>query len=1055
MSDDTTTTESPREIRAKLALIRNTLQRRRLVSACVMTFGLAAVIIVLLDAANRFLPLRESWACICVALIAAAAVLLLAFRLLAVLVTAPTPVSLALTVERERPEFLDAFVCAVETEEVPPQKRRPLQMALLQAVYADTAQFDCSPVVVPDYLRWQRLSVPAFLFIAIAVLALRTQPLAKAGYCLRDWLGNGPPGLIVTPGNEEVPEHADVGINVEVKRWDNEAHIVYATPEGKSRFLMNKGDGRRHFFTFYDVTGTIRYRVLTPALASSWYTLRTYRPPALSRVEMRVDPPAYTGRDAAVYPRLSDCSAVVGSRISIEADVAPGVRVLLKRRDKMSPLTEVTPHKRVFTIQLAEELVFSLVALGTGGRSTETPVCRISAEPDLPPVIDVLRPRKDTQARVDGRIALEARASDDFGLSYVALSYAVSGGERREVPLFEPQPEDAAAQAASERTPAAAVLDRSVQHVLDLASVAVVEGDVVSYHFAASDNREPDPQHARSEVYFIEVRPEITPREMPAGAEQKEFDVSGVIAELKRLIRMTWDVLAAPDDERGELAAGLHRAMKDLRLETQRKANEIAAAASGGHPLAQLLRAAADDMGTAASLISRLLVEESLPPQERALAKLITVENELLKNAATAERGEGDGKDGGQEQQEREDDEEKSQSQKDKLTAMRETLEELRQLSTRQDDLNREMGRQMASPGADTPAKELSAAQGALENEARQAAAELERIAETREAGRQVETASGEMDKAERNLKSGDMRTGQRHGRRAHHSLAGAIQSLEDSYRQAAADEIERLAKRAQQLARAERQASDASEALAAAEQPDEAAVERAGEHQRELKQNVDRLTSDIGRAAAELDELYPDAAQAVVEAAQEARQQNLSGKMTRAGNALLYRRFDKASRHQADAANILQYLGVRLSDAARHLPTVSREELLEALAQLQRDQQEVEQIAEAGEADASERLEQVRERAWENLDPLAATMRDGMLQRVTNGLAAPLGNGGAGTESRRLQDLLRAARRVLERHLFAAEIERRVGLTRDASEPPEKYRRLVEKYFKDLSRIR
>ena len=176
---------------------------------------------------------------------------------------------------------------------------------------------------------------------------------------------------------------------------------------------------------------------------------------------------------------------------------------------------------------------------------------------------------------------------------------------------------------------------------------------------------------------------------------------------------------------------------------------------------------------------------------------------------------------------------------------------------------------------------------------------------------------------------------------------------------------------------------------------------------------------------------------------------------MTRALNALLYRRFDQARRHQVDSANLLQQVASKLGEAAKHLPAISREELLEALNRLQKSSREVQEVAQKKAADAQQKLDQIQQRVAQQLDPLAATLQDPTLQRVGDELAMPMGTNDIGEGSRRLLQLFGAAAVVLERQLFAAEMQRRLGLSRMTSLPPEKYRRLVEEYFKDLSQTK
>jgi len=1064
--DDGPTPGGATSITSRLAAARGTIRRRRLIAAAVMTCGLIAVGAMLLDGVNRFLPLRESWAFAAMVVVGGVGVASLLRQWLLALFRAGSTVDLALLVEQHRPDFMDALVCAAEIEGRPAPERRSLEKALLDKMTDDTKGFDFLAAVFPRGLRWNRLALHAALFIAIAVAALGTEPLAKAFFFLKDLAAGAQSGLIVTPGDCELPEHGDVRVDVRIRRWRNEAEIVYSGPETQ-RFLMNRGEGRRHFFTFYDVTEPIRYRVVTPALATPWYTLEPFRPPVILRAEMRIDPPAYTGREAAVFPELRSHSAVVGSRIRISLETAPGVSATLDTDDAKLPFVQREAGALAIELPLTEDLTFVVTLESPEGRTAETPEYTVKAEPDLPPIVEALRPRRDVQAKAEQKVDLEARASDDFGLRRVALSYAISGGPRQEVALFEaPQPPGAPPGAQPGKTAGAAptpaapakaapALDRSFQHVLDLAQLNAKEGDVVSYLFVAQDNREPDPQLARSDVFFIVVRPEPEQKESPSDGKPQEVDVSGLIAEQKRLIRMTWDVLAAPADEREPLADELLRSLKDLRLETQRKFHELLKSIGGmARPLLQLLLDAAEEMHKAETLIARALVEESLPPQERSLTKLVTLENELIKNAARGQKGDGgEESDKPPQDQEQQASERQKQSRQAKLEALREMLKKLRDLTRRQDRANQSMARTAAEDEKRAAASALARTQRDIGESARAVEKELERISEASQAAREVKTATGEMDKGAGRLESGDLATGKRHGERAHNFLLAAVRSVEESFRQASANQVAQLARRTQQLADAQRGAANASRSLAEAQQPRQTEADKARERQQDLNAAEKSLESEINRTAAELEDAYPDAAKTIGEALREARGKNLAGKMTRAANALLYRRFDKARRSQVDSANILQQVASRLTAASKHLPAVSKEELLEAINQLRQSSRAVQELTQGKQPNAAKRLEQVRRQAARRLDGLAGAMQDPTLQRVAEELSFPAVGPNTAQTGRRLLTLFRAATAVLEKHLFAAEVKRKLGLSRQTTDPPEKYRRLVEEYFKDLSR--
>jgi hypothetical protein len=63
------------------------------------------------------------------------------------------------------------------------------------------------------------------------------------------------------------------------------------------------------------------------------------------------------------------------------------------------------------------------------------------------------------------------------------------------------------------------------------------------------------------------------------------------------------------------------------------------------------------------------------------------------------------------------------------------------------------------------------------------------------------------------------------------------------------------------------------------------------------------------------------------------------------------------------------------------------------------------------------------------------------------------IGEGSASAVGDQMQRLFHAAIGILERQIMAAEVRRQRDHSRRTSVPPEKYRRQVEQYFRDLGR--
>ena len=1020
--------------------VRQRLRSVRLAGGCIAALGVFAAAVLLTDGVERLHTLREGRVLIVVALAGGLALAVLARAGLVALLRGPAARDLALDVERARPELMDSLVCAVELQQRTGAPPNVLEQALLEQVQGRLN--DGAPLagVFRDALRWRRLAVPAAVFAACMALAMQSRAWQKASARLADLRRGENTGLVMQAPTEPVPEHTDVRLDAEVRRWEADASIEVIDATGRHRYSMNRGDGERFFFTFYDVTGTLRYRVLTPSLASPWQRLTTYRPPSFTEVTLRVEPPAYTGRDTQAFDAFRDLQAVVGSRIMVQVQTQPGVTAQWQGADAVAAFSSTPAGLATHAFTVERDETFRAILCSPEGWETHGPEVRLIAQPDLPPVVSLLKPERDAQAAKDDSVVLEVRAGDDFGLRRLVLTYSVSGGERQSVLLFT---------AGAER-----VLDQTVEHDFDLGALKVEPGDVITYTVSAADNREPQAQEARSEVCFIVVRPPRDAKEQEGSQGQEmKLDISGLIAESKRLIRFTWDTLGLPEAERPLPTEDLHRDLGVLRLEIRKAFTKLmeeagGMAVSGGLP--ELFGTAEREVADAVMLAERRQLEDAGAPQERALAALTRIENELLQNAAKS-KDKGESSESKQQPPPPEKPSETRRSHEQLMQALREARRQAQELAERQARLNQDLQRSPTpSPEA---AQGLAAKQRDLEKDTTAAAQSLQSLSPAQQAAATLTAGAREMNQGAARLEQTDTATAERHGRRAGGLLDAAIKDLDDALRKAAAERLQALSKAATQMSEAQRQAAAKSRELAAEAQADAAALAQAEATQRELNQAAATLRQAVGATAGEFEEAYPDASQALDEALQNASRQGLERTMSRAANALLYRKPDKAVKPQTDAANQLMELARGLETAAGKLPALSREELLEALQAMQQQAHEAAAGMQQPGPQGRERLQAAQERAAQTLDPVAAALQDKALQEVTDQMGAGIGEGSASAVGAETLRLFRAAIGILERHVLAAEVRRRLDLSRKTAAPPEKYRRQVEQYFRDLGR--
>jgi len=1043
----------------RLARTARDLRRRRIVEACLTALGLVAGALLLFDALDRLLSFREPTALVVGGLAVVLVLLRFGGQLLRVLLFPPHPEELALAVENAHPELMDSYVCAVELEIRNGRSLRPLEKTLHDSVAAGTASLDLSAVLIPPGLRTGRLAFAGLLFCALAALAGRSGFVQKARWELADRLRGEHTGLVVTPGNTEIAENSDVTIAATVRRWQNTAEIVTLTPEGSRRFRMTRPTpgrgGRTHTFTLYAVDAPVRYRILTPSLASAWFRIDPYRPPAIRRSRIEIVPPAYTGVASREITDLQDFSAPVGSRVRFSVEPTPGAAVtLLWGRDRRR-LAPTTPGAaRSVSCELRKSVTFAVTLRDREGHRTRTPDFRAESIPDRPPAIDVLEPGRDVQVLPDAVVRTVARAADDLGLARVELTFSVSGRDRRTLtpPVLPPAPGGAGGAAAPGKP---GPTRQTVAYRFDVKALGAREGDVLAYSFVAVDNRSPDPQKARSEIFFIEVRPKITPRSGGAGGQKKKMDIGPLIAEIKRLIRVTYDALALTGPDRRARTRTLVTGLSDLRTAAARKLQEIRAAVGpgGSGPIGALLGEAVAEIEQAKQLAATDLIEESLSPQERALARLIALENQLLKNAAAGSRG-GKGKASqGKPQRKRQESSRQTDSvasRAEQMEALQNAIRELRNLARRQAELNREAGRPQGEPAA--AAAKLGADQAALRADTARVGKTLERVPETARPRQSVQSATAAMAAAQRALSTGAFETGERQGRRSHAFLLAAIRRTEDAYRRASANAVEQLAAAAQGLSEQERSAARASAKLDRKSAVTEAETTVALRSQRSIGEESKRLEKAVGKVANALEERYPQASEAIGRARQSFAESGAPGRMTRAANAIRYRRFQRAARYQTDAANELLKLAGNLRKAAQLLPALSREEIEAAAAQLRQAAREARALARETDSETGQRLDQLRRDTGADLDRLASGLRDRGLRQAADALSLPFSGGDNRQNGARLAQVIAGAARVLEKRIAALDLRQRTRLFRQAAVPPEKYRPLVEEYFKDLS---
>ncbi len=533
-----------------------------------MTIAVAAafvtwpVLALILDAYDAAFPILETQAAkyVCVAVgITALVFLVLSWRAWS---NRPRPERVALEVEKGNPELMDLLNCAVDLHH-----RKKGDYTFMERRVVDKAESHVTGIAWERGARpggrfWGTVAIGLFAGGLLTAWSFERSPLQKTFDALSD-----EPGLSVftsktgevdakeNPATHEYSRTTDVSVFADVTRGHRgkKKSFIEFEEDGTTKRLemMDTATLGRFEFVVPGLDKSFRYRIATLSLEGDWETLAPYDPPGLEEARWKINPPAYVGLETFERIGFGHERVPEGSQVDLTVTVAPqppNVKAIILgdvnssrhlRRDEQG----LFHHTRI----LAEDWKGRL-ALSDAEAPHRDPVefeeFTFSVLPDKPPVVEITDPAKDLEVPADGQLLVELFAADDYGVAKAEIILS-HGGDKNASDIFVEPVEK----------------EKTLSYVLDLSEMSLAVGDVVSYHAVVTDNKEPEGQKARSEIYFIEILPpegeELEGDGGDMSGEQKEIPVRDFINRTKQIIRSTYDALGEEGVERERRAIAI------------------------------------------------------------------------------------------------------------------------------------------------------------------------------------------------------------------------------------------------------------------------------------------------------------------------------------------------------------------------------------------------------------------------------------------------------------------------------------------------------------------
>ena len=396
----------------------------------------------------------------------------------------------------------------------------------------------------------------------------------------------------------------------------------------------------------------------------------------------------------------------------------------------------------------------------------------IRAMEDRPPEVRVTRPARDRSVTSLEEVDIEADAEDDFGIGRLELVYAVRGGAEKVVPMSVPS----------------RATSVSGSQTLYLEDLDVQPGDFVSYYVRARDvPRGKRASETRSDIFFLEVKPfeqEFSlaqSQNMGGGGSNQNLD--DLVTAQKEIIVATWKLdrrtqaaggAGSSDDIRdvakaeAELKTRVEATSSSFRASTMRDPRRRptpqgrggqpppppAPRAGQARPEEDAMTAASQAMGVAVASLEKLKTGEALPPEMEALNHLLKAQADVKERQVTRQQaGSGGGANRATQDMSSLFDRELQRQQEtnyetpttterrgDNETSS--TLDKIKELARRQDELNARQQALARRPSAEEIKRELerlTREQSELRQRAEELAREMSRASQDSQAGQQTQ----------------------------------------------------------------------------------------------------------------------------------------------------------------------------------------------------------------------------------------------------------------------------------------------------------------------------
>ena len=326
------------------------------------------------------------------------------------------------------------------------------------------------------HARWLGLAVLLTLGCGLLFAESFAQALHRCAHPLTVF-HRAPRTLIaVVPGDLEIVkgEDAVLSIHFSGKRPRSATVLkreVEAAPWRPERIIVDGADSLT--YTFKEVKRTFFYQVRAGDGYTRHHRIKVIDPPAIRRLRLKYRYPAYSDLSPRTEEENGDIAGLPGTTVDFEIIASkPLAAAALVLDDSLSMPARIEDQRAYADLVLERRGHYHIELTDLEGAANPNPIrYAIRTIEDLPPRVAITEPGRDMDLTESMQVVMALEATDDFGISRVALVFRVNEGAEEHLDLAAP--------------PAAKT---HLIHRWDLSSCDLLPEDRVYYRVEAFDN---------------------------------------------------------------------------------------------------------------------------------------------------------------------------------------------------------------------------------------------------------------------------------------------------------------------------------------------------------------------------------------------------------------------------------------------------------------------------------------------------------------------------------------------------------------------------------------